>query len=123
MKGSVALVSILIISAFSLILVISMAEVNISKSYQSYNTEAEKVQRYASEACLEEAIIRLEADPLFANSSITFDADTSCTITVLNNQIDIAVDFLDFSQNYRANVQVTANGQANNVQLLNWSEI
>ena len=123
MRGSVALISILIISAFALILVISMSEVNISKSSQSYNSEAGKIQLYSAEACLEEAIIRLEDNPAFSDGSMTFDGDTSCTISVANNQIDISVSYLDFSQNFRANFEVSVNGEANNVTLLTWSEI
>lgn len=123
MKGSVALISVLIISAFTLILVVGMSEVNISSSYQHFNNVSDKVSYYTGEACLEEAMIRLENDISFTNGSLVFDADTTCSITISGSQIDLTVNFLDFTQHFRADINLVTNGQASNVTLLKFNKI
>lgn len=120
--GSVALISVLIISAFTILIVLAMSEVNISTSYEYFNSSENKTAYYAAESCLEEAIIRLEDNPAFNSGAITFDANTSCNISIAGNQILIEVTHLDFAQNYHADISLSSNGQANNVKLLNWYE-
>lgn len=122
-SGSIALISVLIIAAFTILIVLAMSEVNISTSYEYFNNSENKTAYYTAESCLEEAIIRLEDNPAFNLGTITFDTDTSCNISVANNQILIEVTHLDFAQNYQADISLTSNGQANNIKLLNWQEI
>ena len=57
-SGSIALISILIIAAFTLLLVVGMSEVNISTSYEYFNNAGGTNSYYAAESCLEEAMIR-----------------------------------------------------------------
>lgn len=121
-SGSIALISVLIIAAFTILIVVAMSEVNISTSYEYFNNSENKTAYYAAESCLEEAVIRLEDDPTFNSGTITFDADTNCNISVTGNQILIEVTHLDFAQNYHADISLNSNGQANNVKLLNWYE-
>lgn len=124
-KGSIALISILIISAILLITVIGMSESNISQMYQYLNNESNEIMYNTGEGCLEETIIRLEDDISFTGTTLNLD-DQVCTITVSGadtKTVLIEVSFLNYTQTFRAQLSVTATGQANNVDLLNWNEI
>lgn len=122
-RGSIALISMLIISAFTIILVVAMSEINISTSKNYFNNNGDKTAYYSAEACLEEAIIRLEKDPTFVTETLTFDSDTDCTITANANTISVTANFLNFTQNFQATIQIKSSGQANNLKLLNWKQI
>lgn len=125
LRGSIALISILIISAVLLITVIGMSESNISQMYQYLNNESNEIIYNSAEGCLEEAIIRIEDDIFFAGTILTLN-DQVCTITVAGDStktVLIEVDYLNYTQTFEAQVLVTVNGQANNVSLLNWHEI
>lgn len=124
-KGSVALISIMLISAITLIVVIAMTEINFFTSSQSYNSQNDKTAYYAAEACLEEAIVRLEGDLNYSSGSLTFDADTSCTISVTDDgqkNVTIQVTYLDYVQNFSATFSYEQSGQAANLHLIDWSE-
>lgn len=122
-KGSIALISMLIISAFTIILVVAMSEINISTSQNYFNSNGDKMAYYTAEACLEEAIIRLEKNTAFTSEILTFDSDTDCTITANSTTVNITANFLNFIQTYQGTIQITTSGQANNVKLLNWKQI
>lgn len=124
-KGSIALISILIISAILLITVIGMSESNISQMYQYLNNSSNEMIYNIAEGCMEEAMIRIEENPSFAGTTLNLN-DQVCTITVAGDSIKtvlIEVDYLNYTQIFEAQASVTVNGQANNVSLLNWHEI
>lgn len=122
-KGSVALISILIISAITLLLVLGMSEISISTSYQYLNNSINKDNYYSAEACLEEALIRVEQNPSFIAGAINFDSGASCTISVNGDAITITVNYLDYSETFQADTSLSQIGEANNIELLNWNEI
>lgn len=124
-KGSVALISVMLISALTLIVVISMTEINFLTSSQSFNSGADRTAYYAAEACLEEATVMLEADLNYSSGGLTFDADTSCTISVTDDgqkNVTIQATYLDYVQNFSATFSYQQNGQASNLHLIDWSE-
>lgn len=121
--GSIALISTLIISAILILLVVGMSELTISGSYQNFNNISGKTNYYAADTCLEEALIRLEADTSFTSATIAIDDDTTCTINRSGNTITITANYLDFSETYQGQYSITTTGQANNIRLLNWQEI
>lgn len=122
-RGVVALISILIISAITILLVLGMSEISISSSYQYSNNNASKTNYYTAEACLEEGLIRLENDPTFSSGTITIGPDLTCSLLVSGNSITIISDYLEYSQTFQADISLTEVGEANNIQLLNWHEI
>lgn len=122
-RGSIALISVLVISAVVLILTLGLSEINISTSYQYLNNSSNKTAYYAAEACFEEAVIRLEKDISFTTTTITIDPDTSCLINVSGLDLNISVDYLDYNQSFLGAISINAIGQANNVTLLSWEEI
>lgn len=125
-RASIALISLLVISAFTLILVLGMSEATLSTSYQTFNTSSNQVAYYYAEACLDEAIIRLEKDSAFVSTTLTMNGTGSCTITVSGTSpkiVSIQSAYLDSIQNFQAQVSLTTNGQATNATLLEWKEI
>lgn len=125
-KGSIALISILVIVAFSLILAVGMSEVNISTSYQHLNNNANKGAYYLAEACLEESILRLEADNSFVSETLVFSNADSCDINVSGinpKTVAIDVNYSNYTQNFQAQLQLSQNGQVTNAALSNWLEI
>jgi len=125
-SGSVALISVLVISAILLILVSSMAETHISVSNQFFNDYNDRLGYYDSESCLEEAIRKLELDVNFSGSSIRNESGTGCTSTVSGsgNTKDISILNIrgDYTQQYQGQISITVNGTVNNAILLNWDK-
>ena len=124
-KGSIALISILVVSAVVLILAVGGVERHILTSHQYYNNYSNNIVYYSAEGCLEETMRRIEEDTSFAGTTLNID-DTVCTVTVQSGNpidINISVSYQDYLQNYHAQVILTTNGQANNAELSNWEEI
>lgn len=125
-RGTIALISILIISAITIILVVAMSEVNVSTSYQYLNTSSNKIAYYAAEACLEEAIVRTEGDINFSVGSLTIDSDTACTISAsgtTTKNVIINVTHLSYEQTFQAQLSASQAGESINAELVSWSEI
>lgn len=125
-RASVALISLIFISAFTLILVIMMSESSLSSSIANSNHEINRAMRYAAEACLEEGLLRLEEDPTFTGTTLTLSDTTSCSFTVSGSMpslFSIEVNDQDNVQTFEADVNLTTVGQSNNATLLRWEEI
>jgi hypothetical protein len=123
--GSIALISLLIISAFTLILGLAMAENSISTGYQYVNNTSGEASYYGAEGCLEEAVIRIENDSSFTSETISFDWGT-CQIVVTGTNpktVDVTITQGVYSETYQATVDITVNGHATNASLSSWEEI
>ncbi|MFA6992278.1 MAG: hypothetical protein WC269_03290 [Candidatus Gracilibacteria bacterium] len=124
-KGSIALISVVIVSAILIILVLGISETQISTSYQYLNSASSKDLYYSAEACLEEAIFRTEENTSYTGGILDLGTE-SCTISTSGTSsktISITVTSENYTQNFEALINVTTNGQANNVELLNWTKI
>ncbi len=124
--GAVALMAVLMVSAILIIVVLGMSDSQLSGSKKYFNNYAEKTIYYLAEACLEEAIIRIERDTSYPGGLVTLSSDSSCNISISGTSfknLNLTVEYLNYSQNYLGNISVTQNGQANNVALLNWSKV
>jgi hypothetical protein len=124
-KGSVALISILVISAILIIAVVSASESSVTNSYQYLNKKTGEELYFVAESCLEDAIIMLEEDTSFAGGTLNLN-ESECISTIAgagNKTINIEVNSGDYSQSFQAEVSITAQGHANNVKLLNWQKI
>ncbi|MFA6024588.1 MAG: hypothetical protein WC777_05305 [Candidatus Gracilibacteria bacterium] len=125
-QASVALISILIISAFTLLLLVATSISGLSNADQSFNFDSSKISYYGAEACLEEALLRTEQDAAFTTTTLSLDEDTTCSVTVSGanpKTVLVTVDFLEYSQSFQATVSITQNGQIYNNELLTWEEI
>jgi type II secretory pathway component PulK len=126
MRASVALISLLVISSVTLIVVLAMAEVDVSSFYQYENNNSNTSAYYLGESCLEEAMHRLEEDTSFTSANITLDSNQSCSITVTatsNYSIDVNVSFYDYVQNFRGIGTISTSGGANHFTLSSWQEV
>lgn len=124
-QGSIALMSMLIISAFTLILVVAMSETNLSTSYQYLNNVSNKSAYSIAESCLEESLVRLEADATFAGTTLVFDSNSQCVSVISGSSpktIAITVVDSDYQQTFLGQAILTASGQAVNATLLDWKE-
>lgn len=81
-RGSIALISLLIISGFTLIMVLAISESSVSSYQQQSNSDADRSSYYAAEACLEEAITRIESGTGFTGETLEFSSDLRCVISV-----------------------------------------
>lgn len=126
-KGSIALISLLLISVVSMILALGISETSISTSYQYLNNSSSKEAYYVAEGCLEEVLTRLEQNADFGGTTLNIDLDTSCTAAVTGGAslktVTIVVDKLNYSQTFQGTVDLTAEGVINNADLSNWKEI
>lgn len=127
-RGSIALISILLITSILLIVVTGMAEAHMSILFQSNDNIMGKRAYYGSESCLEETIRRLELDTAFAGTTITEDAATYCTTAVTGpgNVKSITVTNVEngiYTQQFEGEISITQNGTANNALLTGWNKI
>lgn len=125
-KGSIALISLLLISAFTLLVVISISDANISTGYETLNTTSQKISNYAAEACLEETMIQLETRENFDSGSLPLENESICYITVSGTNpktIEIEVIYDDYTQHFQAEAFIEQVGQIKNATLINWKEI
>lgn len=126
LKASTALISILIISAVTLLLVIGMAETQSITKKQSFNTTNNRIMYYNAESCMEEAMIRLEKDTNFTTGSLSFDSGATCSMQVSgtsNKTINIQIQYNEYAENFRATALLTESGQAKNMNLSSWEEV
>ncbi len=122
-KGSIALIGILIISAVLMILVLAMSEANITSALRQTNEESQKITYYGAEACMEEAMIRLKKDPGFKEGTVYLNEEKSCGISVLNNTATIEMTYMNYERQFEIEFELTSDGHANNIKLLNRREI
>ena len=123
-RGSIALLSVLIISAILMIAVVSNAEVQSNSAKQQLNRFFQESLYYAAEACMEDTMIKLERDSTFAGGTLTVD-DANCDITVNGanpKNVIISVSGGNYTQNFSAQVSLETVGLATNSQLLEWEE-
>ena len=124
-RGSIALISMIIISAFALILAVGMAENSISSGYQNVNHVVGNFSASYAEGCFEEAIHKIETTPNFSGYTLNFE-DGSCVIAVTGTNpktVDITLNFTDYVQHYRGTLTINQVGQATNATLSTWDKI
>ncbi|MFA6917828.1 MAG: hypothetical protein WC285_03265 [Candidatus Gracilibacteria bacterium] len=125
-KGSIALISILVISTVLLVLVLGTSETQTSTSYQQLNTTSGKYLYYVSESCVEEAMGRIKSNINYPGEVLELENGATCDISVTGGgtkTIIIVTTYDDYTQSYQGEVSVTTNGQVNNIRLLNWQKI
>ena len=126
-KGSVALISILIISATLILIVLGMSETQISNSYNYLNTTSDQIIYNLAESCFEDSIKRVEEDPLFTGSTTTFsDTDSTCISSISGTgtvTIEVELTYQNYTQHFEGQISLATEGEANNAELLNCGEI
>jgi hypothetical protein len=80
-NGFIALTSLLVISAVTLAIAMSVTVMGISSANSSLGYQKGQEAEKISESCIEETLIRLRSDGNFSGVSLTF-GNGSCTATV-----------------------------------------
>lgn len=125
-KGAVALVSVLIITAFTLVLSVALSDANSAASDQYLNNATMHDLYYVAEGCLDEALLRTESDTAFTGTTLTFADGVSCTVSVAGTTtktMTITAYSGDYTENFYAEAALTQNGVANNLTLLSWKSL
>ena len=126
-KGSVALISMLVISATLALIVLGISETNISNNYSYLNTNSDQLIYNFAESCFEDAVKRFEEDPTFDGSTTTFSSTESTCISDISGSdpytISIELTTNNYTQYFEGEISLTSVGEANNAELLNWGEI
>lgn len=120
--ASILLMSVLMVSAFTLVLVLALSELSISHSYTILNEQESTRSLYAAEACLEDAVYRYELDSTFTGGSVNLDGQTDCVSTMGVGQITVEVTDGIYSATYLASLEVDAVNLVNNLHLIQWIE-
>ena len=110
------------VSAFTLLLVLALSELEISHSYMILNDQESTRSLYGAEACLEDAVFRYELDSSFTGSTLALDEYTECTSTVLGTQITVIVTDGSYTATYTADLELDAVNLVNNLHLIQWIE-
>ncbi|MEK7146205.1 MAG: hypothetical protein AAB802_03400 [Patescibacteria group bacterium] len=118
--------SILLISAVTLMLVVSTSEISVISGEENLNLTLGQEQYFFAEGCLEEALLRLENDSTFTGTTLSYSADQSCSITVSGSnpiEVNIVVNNGAYSETYEAQIDSITQGSAINLHLADWEEI
>lgn len=124
-RASIALVSLLIISTISLVVVVAASDLSISGSWQIEHSNNSLDNYYMAEGCFEEAMTRLEDDLTFTGTTLVYDVNQSCEVTVSGSSpivVNIEVANYDYEERFSAEVNYTSDGEINNFELLQWEE-
>lgn len=120
--ASILLMSVLMVSAFTLILVLALSELSISHNYTILNEQESSRSLYVAEACLEDAVYRTELDSDFLGGAIVIDDQTDCVSTVNGTQVTVVVTDGVYYVTYLASLEVDAVNLVNNLHLIQWIE-
>ena len=120
--ASILLMSVLMVSAFTLLLVVALSELEISHSYMILNEEESTRSLYAAEACFEDAVYRYEFDATFTGESLTLDSQTLCQSTVNGTQVTVEVTSGDYSATFQGSLDIDSLNLLNNLHLIRWIE-
>jgi hypothetical protein len=125
-SGSIALISVLIISAMLLIMVVGMAEAHVSVLYQYQDDLLSKSSFYFAESCLEETVRNFERDVSISGITITESADKECVTTISGSGSvrDVSVTTVDsgYTQNFTGQISYTQTGVVTNASLIHWEK-
>lgn len=120
--ASILLMSVLMISAFCLILVVALSELEMSHSYMILNEEESTRSLYAAEACFEDATYRYELDSTFTGTTLQLDGTTTCTSSISGTVATVNVSSGNYRAAYQGSLEVDPLNLVNNLHLIQWIE-
>ncbi len=121
-RAAILLMSLLIISGFTLLLALALSELNLGRgTIQLHRAESSR-ELYLAEACLEESIFRYEQDLSFLGTTLTLEDGSTCSSSVNANTITISVSNGAYSEQYQATFSTSTTDSITNVSLETWTE-
>ncbi|KKQ51850.1 MAG: hypothetical protein UT19_C0005G0033 [Candidatus Woesebacteria bacterium GW2011_GWB1_39_10b] len=119
-----ALTSILIISAITLSIAISISLLGVGEAKSSLDYKKGGETLKIAEACVEEALLRLKSDESYLGASLTV-GDGLCNISVSGSGLDRTIDVTAQITNgisYTKKIQVTAKRTGTAINITGWNE-
>lgn len=124
-KGFMALTSILIISAISLGIAVSISLLGVGESKSSLALKKGQEALTIAQACGEESLFRLKKDSTYTSGSLNVGNGT-CNISVTGSGADRTVDVIahisDLSL-YEKKIRLVVKLSGTAVNLISWQEI
>ncbi len=123
-EGYIALISLLIIAAVTLVISTSLTIVSISEAQASLSFTEGIEARYMAESCTEEALLRLRDNSAYTSGTLTIEND-SCTINITGgNPYTITVTGSTSTvPTYTKKIQIIAKKAGRSINIISWQEI
>lgn len=124
-EGFIALISVLIISAVTVAIVLSIPLLGITESRSALGFKKGQEVLKIAEGCVEEALLRLRDKANYSGGSLNV-GDGSCTISISGTGSDRTVDItatLSVPPDYVKKLQITAKRIGNSINIVTWQEV
>ena len=86
-SGLTALVTLIVISSAALLVALSVNLISLSELQMGFDRSRSLKAFWASEACFDEAKIRLKRNSSYAGGSLAIDSNTVCASSVVQNAL------------------------------------
>lgn len=124
-RGYIAFIGLLIISAVTLAVSVSIALLGISEAQSSLSAKKGEEVLKIAEGCGEEALLRLRDNAGYSDGSLNV-GNGSCTINVSGEGQDRIIDITAITSGppqYVKKIQIIAKRVGNSINIVSWSEI
>jgi hypothetical protein len=126
-QGYIGIVTVLIVTAITLTLGVTIALLGINEAIQGYEIDQGQEVAQKADGCLEEAYLRLKLDSGYTGGTIPY-VDGSCTVTVAgggsSRTITSTVTIGDYTRTIQGVASLVSNVAANSegVDSTSWQE-
>lgn len=124
-KGFTALISILVVSAISLAIAMSITLLGIGEAKSSDDYKNGQVTLAIAQGCGEETLLRIRNDDAYIGGSLNVGGG-SCTIVVTGMGQDKTIDITattDSVNNFEKVIRITAKRAEKSINIVSWEEI
>ncbi|PLX27063.1 hypothetical protein C0583_04950 [Candidatus Parcubacteria bacterium] len=119
-NGFSVLVLVIIIGASALIMTKGAAWFSLRGLDMSLDSDQGSKAKYVAEACINDALLRLQADNNFSTSSQSINInDCECTYSVISDTFDRIINSSGACENFNIDLKTTANIQ-NGLTISKW---
>ncbi|MDP3975630.1 MAG: hypothetical protein Q8P95_01815 [bacterium] len=126
MRAYSTIIAVILLLSFIVIVVAGLTSFSISRLQSELSTEQSQTTQQYAQTCIEEVLRHLKDTISYAGGAISLPDGASCTASVIgtdtNKTITATVSDQNIQQIVTAEVTVTTNGEAINLELTNWSE-
>lgn len=120
--GATALVTVLIISAASLIMAYGATMLGLGELGMSYNSQEGDGAMFGAESCLEEVLIKLKRNPSYSGSNLVIN-DYSCIISISGAGNPYYISVESSYGDYTKKIEVEAEFNGSSPRLSSWTEV
>ena len=120
-KGMVALLTIIIVSASTLIMAISSSLLGMGELDLGYTTGRAGETLVLADGCLEEALWKIKKNVSYSGESLVL-SNGSCIINVASNGNDRTITVIGTVENYNKKIEVNLTLSGNQITINSWRE-